>query len=364
MHKKIARFNLHLGQCLILATFLFGLLGNLSFLQAEETSLTDQEKTARRLQFNQYVESELAAARQRQEQEAKKIWKFNLESNFGYDNNVNLDSSRQGDEYYENNLSGELKLKHPGVGFLGEGSWGAVSSANFFHYGNFEDSSYSDLGLNPFFDAKLSPKLKFKFNYYLNHIHYERNSSLNYTQNKFKPALSYDFTRKLTGTFYQIFSIRSFATRQALSDSNENLDKEREDIFYEPGVNLKYILNERLVLGAHTAYKANDSNDLFNRFNDYQGMKAGGYANLVLAPRLSTTFYTGYDFKKYTARTFDVDGLVKEKDNLLYYGSTVYFEINPTYQWNFSYLYKQNYSNDVSQDYSGHTLSTGLTATF
>ena len=322
---------------------------------AAVADLTEEEKIEKRLQFNQFVEEELARAEsERSSAGTDKLWKFSSSSSYGYDSNVNLDSMRRGDGFFQQIFEGGAEKT------WGPGRWRLKGSAEFFKYDNHESSDYRSLILAPSFETQIAPKTDFKLQYELNSFHYIQNADLNYLGHRLRPSISYQYNKKFTQTFYTLAEWKDFGTRKALTAADTDSDHLRSDKGYEAGTGLRFSPDTKKVLGVTVAYKTNDSNDLFHDFNDSEGMKLSGYAYFQLPRKFSTIAYGGYHFKKYEARTFLTGSDETQEDDFFYLGNSLYYDVSPSWQVVFSYLYKQNYSNDPAQTYSGYTLTAGM----
>ncbi len=333
--------------------------------------LTQEEKAEKRLQFNQFVEQQLAADAKAKAKAAKKTeaappeknWSVTFTPSYGYDRNVDLDSHRKGDTYYEESGEARIKMDHPGIFFFGPGSMGLTGGGDLFNYERKKDANYRQIVCGAYIDSKLTEKISLKFNYDLTSLDYTHDDQLGYLSHRFKPQILYAWNQKWTQFFYSSFEYKDYSSRKTLSGDGSSADENRQDLQTEYGTGFRFVSDRGKVFGVTGAYRRNDASDAFNDFNDYEGPKVSGYAYFQLPAGFSTIFYGGYDYKKYSGRTFIFGSDRRQADSFFYAGNTLYYDLTPSAQIYFSYLYKQNYSNDSSQGYSDYVLSSGLTFT-
>ena len=339
---------------------------------ADESALTQQEKIEKRLQFNQFVEEGLAREERRKIRrtarpaiaQPEKNWSISATPSYGYDRNVNLDSQKKGDTFFEEAVEGKISFQRPEASFLGAGRWGLRAGGDRLNYTHEKNANYQQLTAGAFMDSRLSEKLVFKLDYDLSHLDYPHDKQLKYLSNKFKPVLSYAWNDQWLQTFYHTYEFKDYSSRRALTADNLSQKKDRFDFYFESGTTLRFIPRKDRAFGGSLGYKRNNSNDLFHDFNDYEGLKTSCYAFFQLSSNASLIGFGGYDYKRYDARTFLVDSDRTQEDHFFYLGGTAYYDFCKYYQLFLSYLYKQNYSNAPAQSYSGYTLSAGFTSNF
>jgi len=356
---------------LVFLLFFLAFFSKPPYVFADDNSdgLTQEEKAEKRLQFNRFVEEELAKEARTKAKESKKEeaapeknWSISLTPSYGYERNVNLNSHRQGDTYYEETADAKIKFTHPGFLFLGPGNWGFGGGGDFFNYQHEKEDNYRQLVVGTYADSQLATNLVFKLSYDFSSIDYIHSDPLGYVSHRVKPVLTYSWNKQWAQFVYSSFEFKDYTSRKALSADDFSLEKSRQDTLSEHGMGLRFIPAKTMVFGVTGAYVSNDSNDVFNDFNDYAGPKITGYAFFQLPANFSMIYYGGFDFKKYAGRTFEGSDRTQE-DKFFYAGGTLYYDIRKNTQIFLSYLYKQNDSNDITQGYSDYILSAGLTYT-
>ena len=127
---------------------------------AQESFLTQDEKNQRRLQFNQYVETELAKVQQSSlfNDPDRDAWDILVGAQGGYENNVNLDAEREGDFFHEEFAEITRNFSHEGVGdFFGTGFYGAGLNTNYRSYGDEDTLDYHITTGRLFGESQLTP---------------------------------------------------------------------------------------------------------------------------------------------------------------------------------------------------------------
>lgn len=338
------------------------------------TTLSEDQKTEKRLLFNQYVEDELArAAKRKYEQqkqkrvdEVKTPWLSKFSVVTGHDNNVNLTSMRKGDGYFQETAEGFFKFDRPEIRpLVWPGKIGVNWYGEIFNYGSITATDYETLTISAFTEDKFNETISLKTAYDFTLIHYDYNDQLNYSEHKIKPTLIHALAKGLSHQVFVVGDVKLFRDRMAVNEAYLPDDDFRRDHYYEAGHGVRWSPNPETYIGTTLAWKKNDSNDKFNRYNDYDGYKANGYVYRKLTERFSTVVLGGYDHKDYRSRLFTADRVSQtQADDFFYAGSYLYYDISANFQATISYLYKQNYSNDASMEYSGATVSGGLSINF
>ena len=343
------------------------------FATAAETEtgvLTAEEKAEKRLLFNQYVEDELARAEKKKYEErqaaaTKKLLISKATMAYGYDNNVNSDSNREGDGFFQEIFEGSFKIDRPDIKpFVWPGKIGVNWYTEFYNYETHEASSYNSNTLTFFTEEKPNSNFTLRLSYDLNLLRYPDSDQLTYWSHKFKPTLTQVLTPNLSQNIYTSYELKEYRDKFTLSPANLPQSDHRDDKYYELGYGLRALFWEKTYLGATTAYKRNDSTDAFNDYNDYSGYKITGYVYQEFTKKYSAVIFSGFDDKHYDSRPRSATVNLPEIDRFTYVGG--YFYVNFTKNWQgfFSWMYKENNSNVPLLEYADNTTSTGLSYTF
>ncbi|MBI2094888.1 MAG: hypothetical protein HYT89_01825 [Candidatus Omnitrophica bacterium] len=338
-------------------------------------SLTEEQKNEKRLLFSQYVEEELARREKKKYEERAKQPetrdKFTLINKatalYGYDSNANLDSSRRGDVFHQDTVEGAFKIDRPEFKpFVWPGKIGITWSSEYLDYdsNNSLDSHITTVtGLT---EERLSDKFSLKFNYDFSVVRYLNNDQSNYFGNKLKTTLAHNLTNVFSHSFFAAVDSKNFRDRKSSTVENLPSDDNRRDWGTEIGYGARLIPRPTTFIGVTTALKTNQSSDSYNDYNDYDSWKLNGYVYHQFNEKFSAVGFSGYDHKAYDNRRFlKIAGDIRtEEDDFYYAGGYLYYDLTKHWQATVQYLYKENLSNDASQEYTGYTLNTGLSLIF
>ena len=180
-----------------------------------------------------------------------------LSATQGYDNNVNLDSQREGDTYTQMFFQAKMKSA---LDESTEGILGYEISSMIYSESNEYDLIRNALGAG--FDHKINEDLNFSLNYTFGVSDYVNTGEDDY----FDHTIEAKFKKNLPENFYHSigyeFMFKDYQQRkiQRLAGLNTNIKREdtRNGIEYELG---KYFTND--LLKARFQFYYNDSNDEF-----------------------------------------------------------------------------------------------------
>ena len=328
------------------------LLLSIAFVYAdEEDKLEQKRKELSSLSLKEKAPQELP--------ESRKRFGFYLYAGAveGYDNNVFLSSARKGDIFDQAML--DVVAKYRLTENLNFKSLYNVTSITYHEFTTLSMLN-NDLAVSfeyyPTKDIKIESGYDFYFADYLNNEEADVDSNgpfalLKYFINK----NSYIGAR---------YSFGQYQYERNIRDANNNISSiEREDhrhaVTAEGGT---YIGD--LFLKVKNTYYFNESNDGYMDFYDYQANKTMAYASYPIIDKLSLNLKAGYKRKDYKSRTITTDSTKEEHDDLLLLGAGLYYKLNKNLYLNANCNYRQNYSNDPIQEYSGTVSSVGISYTF
>ncbi len=320
-----------------------------------------KEKAVRRLQFNRYVERELAVEMAKKR---KKVWSLRGSVAYGYDNNVALNSRRNGDDFHQETLEGTLKLDHEGIPhLLGSGTFGTKVDTDFRDYNDDDEYDFHHSRLSPYVKTSLFQTLNLDLEYQLRVNRYIRNNQVNYIGQGASATITQPMGPHIAHRFYFTYRFKDYSDRHQKSAENTNLDGDRRDSSYEPGYSLLVHPQEPIYLGITGAWKFNESNDLYVDFNDYEGYKISAYLYQKINQGISWVGAGGYERTDYESRTYL--GLNQaQEDDYFYLVGYLYLTIDEKTEFFLTYLYAQNDSTNPAYEYSSSTMTLGLAVSF
>lgn len=275
----------------------------------------------------------------------------------GCDNNVNLDSSRKGDFFTESYA--ELGYKKPLTNtlsaiidyYLVTMNYYKITDADFY-----DNNLLLGLDVNMFGDkVKLGFNNKAEYNYYPNE---EISTYISYNP---QLSLRHNFTKSTFQRLTYDFAVREYIDRKAQGGTGVAKDKDQQDMLNGLSYELAGLFFKGLFVKVKNQYFTNDSNDQNADYYDYWSYKFNATAIIpLLTERLYGLLSVGYQRIDYGARQLVDDKTKTEKDDLYDISSSLIFDITKRTSLSINYVYRQNESNEPSQEYSGSMVSAGL----
>lgn len=275
----------------------------------------------------------------------------------GFDNNVNLDSSRKHDLFTEADM--ELGYKYPVTDDFNTTADYYLNSVN---YSKVTDATYYDNNGSLNFDTDIFDKkanLAFnnrgEYNYY---PHEDRSAYFLYNP---ELSIKYNFNKSVFQKLTYDFTFREYSDRKATegsgADKNSDLKEVRNGITYD----VAGLFFKDIFVKVRNQYFVNDSNDQFMDYYDYWAYRFNTTAIIpFLTDRLYSVISFGYQRSDYDSRQLVNDSSKTEKDDLYYASSSVIFDVTKKVSVSLNYTYRQNESNEPSQKYSGSIISAGF----
>jgi len=289
---------------------------------------------------------------------------YNLEENFkyhfyagaseGYDNNVFLDPSRKGDVFDQAmadiiaryRLTDQIDLK-------------AHYDFTSITYHEFTKLSLIENDVSASLEYYPHKRVKIEMGYDIDFIDYFKNKSGDFTTNGPFAGIKYYIDKNTyVGAMYQCY-FYDYKHRDIRNSSNNKIDTTREDNRNNVAGEVVTHLGKVFVKLKNTYY-FNDSNDEYMDYYDYQSNRVNLYTAYPLTEKLSVLLSGGYQYKDFKSRTITTDSGKKEHDNLMTLGTGINYKLFSAFYISANYTYRQNYSNDPLQDYSGSVSTVGI----
>ena len=278
-------------------------------------------------------------------------FKFLLSTTEGYDNNVYLDSQREGDPYWQTffrgNFTSALSQKTD-LSFDYE-------LMNLIYLGE----SHLDLmrnGIRAGMSHKLSKTLNFSAGYSIDQIEYINSGTDDYLVN----AADFKLRQKLANKMYHSLgyelSWRRYFKRFIRPDADTSSEKKRQDmrntLDYEIG---KYFPKDLVKLSFQ--FFNNNSNETYLKYYDYDSYKVGASLTHLFNEKF-TGYLSGFrQNRDFRSRTLINDAACKQHDRTYLYTAALYYSLNKQLSFGLSYTYRQNNSNEPIEKYSGSLLA-------
>jgi hypothetical protein len=276
----------------------------------------------------------------------------------GYDNNVYLDSRRKGglfDQFnadavlrYAVNKALNIKAKYDFTGIL---------------YHEFTDVSMMDNQLSASFEYYHRNNVKVETGYGIDFVDYFKGKDSDLASDGPFAGIRYYIGRMAyMGGMYQ-YTVYDYRSRKIRDSSDTEIDLTRKDrrhtIIAEFATYLK-----KVFIKVKNTYFINNSNDEYLDYYDYSSERINLYAAYPVSEKLTVLINGGYQRKDFKSRVTKKDPSKKERDNIMMLGTGLFYQLSPSCSFNLDYSYRQNYSNDPIQEYSGSIITAGINISF
>jgi hypothetical protein len=281
-------------------------------------------------------------------------YNFYIGASEGYDNNVYLNSSRKGDIFdqvmadavFRYRLNDRLNIK-------------ARYDLTSLTYHRFTDVNMFDNQVSASLEYYPQNRLKFEAGYIVDFVDYLKGSGSDFIMDgPFAGLRYYIDKRSYIGGIYQ-YNTYDYRSRKTRDISNQVAGITREDKRNTVIAEFATYMGELFVKVKNT-YFWNDSNDQYLDFYDYNSQRIGLYTAYPVTEKLALLLSGGYQRKDFKSRTTIKDPAKKEHDNIMMLGGGVCYKILPACSISINYSYRQNYSNDPMQEYSGGIGTIGV----
>jgi hypothetical protein len=276
----------------------------------------------------------------------------------GYDNNVYLDPRRKGDTFdqvmadavFRYRLNDKLDIK-------------ARYDFTSITYHRFTDVSMLDNQISASFEYYPQARIRAEAGYLIDFVDYFKGKDSDFMMDGPFGGIRYYIDRKTyVGGMYH-YSTYDYRARKTRDSSNQVRDITRKD-------KRNTIMAEfatyagKLFVKVKNTYFWNNSNDQYLDFYDYNSERISLYTAYPLTEKFTVFLNGGYQRKDFKSRTTTKGDNKKVNDNIMMLGGGLYYQLLPSCSISLNYSYRQNYSNDPIQRYSGSIGTLGINLTF
>lgn len=271
----------------------------------------------------------------------------------GFDSNVFLDSSRKGDLFDEAVVGLGIKNSvNDSFAFKIDYSGRSIT------YHEYSDFSMFDNDISLTVEYYIGKAARLRAGYDADFINYMKNENGDFLRKgPFADFRYFIAPRTYVGAGYS-YQLYDYDKRKIRNGENQMLDMTREDHRHNIMGEFATKLG-KLSFKLKNIYYFNESNDGYMDFYDYTADRVSGYIAYPVHKKLQLIFNGGYLRKDFKSRKI-TGGSSKEYDDLMILGGGAYYIFSPSLFLNANYTYRQNYSNDPVQEYSGTTGTVGL----
>ena len=278
----------------------------------------------------------------------------------GYDNNSFLNSARKEDAFSEETVNVRYRL--PSTGIIHPQLEYHVLNADYFEATD-QNVLWQEACANA--DIALDRSTVLETDYEFEYVYFPNDESVTSYDHKGRVGILRQVTKPLR--FGAGFSAghRHFE-KNFIRQANRLLSPidEREDKRYTIDTELSYTFWDNKVLKAGYVHFWNDSNYTFQDFYDEESDKFYLALGTQFFFKWFAIFKFSYERLDYESRPLENDDFTFEVDDLYTTTASFYYQINKAASVGINCSYRQKYSNEPVQEYSGFLTTLGFYYSF
>jgi len=286
-----------------------------------------------------------------------KMGKWDIDYDFstfqGYDNNASLDSSKQHDTFTQNTfgLGAEYKLSD-------SSKIKCRLDETDITYWEYTDASLLDAAAAIGLEGNPNDNLILYAGYEFDILYYLKNERSNYLGHRGEISLKH----LISDVFYQKigydYLFKEYSERQA-RDAAGTRTKDREDSRHTIKYEIGAYPTDKILLKAKSFYFYNDSNDQYLDYYDYNAYKAALSVIYLITEKFYAYANGGYEFRDYKNRNV-LNKNKDQEDDIWTASCALFYDLTESVSLGANYSYRENSSNDGSQEYAGSIVSAGV----
>ena len=281
----------------------------------------------------------------------KGTFKYLLGLSGGYDSNTHLDRKKNGDSFLQSFFKASF------ITPLSEKTTGTFNYEMMsLLYGGESDLSLVRNGINAEAKHEIDDNISVSSEMSFDSIEFIRSGDDDYLDS----GLGLKAQQKLPFNFYHSLSynmlFRNYDQRTIRLSALVNSDKKRNDwrntVEYEVG---KYFEKDFFKLGIE--YFNNNSNEQYLDYYDYDSYKVKSSYTHIFSEKIFSYLSFAEQMRNYRDRTLINDTGLTQWERTLLSSAAVFYNLNKAVSLGLNYTYRQNYSNEPSDRYSGSLIS-------
>ncbi|MBI4355260.1 MAG: DUF560 domain-containing protein [Candidatus Omnitrophica bacterium] len=289
--------------------------------------------------------------------QAPRLITANTSLAYGFDNNVNLDSSRKGDGYLEE--AAGLAIRPHLTPWLGlEGSYQIRNT----HYTQFTDNNTWSNTLGALARWTPHPHVSLEAGYEYEIFNYPFDTSNSFFDHRVTLRLRHILNHVFFHEASWGYLLRNYDTRKASDPSGTETPSVREDQRQTVGYELGAILGETVVRLKQEWYE-NLSNEGLEDFYDWQDYRVRLSASRQWWQKLLTTASAAYERRNYARRSVPTKN-VAEKDDLATLSVSLFYAVANHWDVGYTWLWREQVSNDPRLDFADTIHQWGVYGRF
>ncbi len=284
---------------------------------------------------------------------------FFLDTRIGYDNNVDLDSSRTQDCFSQSFLNVEIDKEITDKLTLRGG-------ADIFNITYFNQNTDNLLDMVPYIGTEyfILPELRLRSEIAIEGMWYPNKKENTFYGLELRTYLRhyiFDNTYHELGyeTIYHKYPDRKTYNRDSVKSDKNRLDT-RHKFHYVIGTLLFNTFYAKL----NNEFTINDSNDAFQEYYDYWDWRIKPSVAYFFTEQLYVYTNFSYKYRDYKDRRSTEDANKTVKDHVYTAKLSLYYDITENYTLASTYSYTENNPNDPFYKYSGSNITLGVNIVF
>jgi hypothetical protein len=277
----------------------------------------------------------------------------------GYDNNVNLNPSRDKDAFQQGLFSLELGYDETGNTLLKAG----VDVFETIYY-KYNDNNLLDVAPYLGFDWEFARDFVWKNQIAFDYFSYPNKSSNTFIGLELKTALRHYLSDILYHELEYNYIQRWYTKRKIVLVNAGTGTEEREDtrnkIKYTWGV----FLFDSAFLKLSNEFYYNDSNDEFQEYYDYWAYKVKPSVMYFFTDKLYAYGSCSWKYRDYKDRRNTEDAEETVTENTWIFSSSLYYDVTENLTFELTCSYSENYPSDPFYKYSGTIVTGGFFYSF
>ncbi len=281
-----------------------------------------------------------------------------IDQQFGYDNNVDLDSKRHNDGFSQTmaNINGQYTI-------LDNVRFKAGSDLFTTLYFKYNKNNILDISPYVGLDWDITKSLSLRTRLIYDGFFFPNDNESTFNGLYLKTYLRHYITRD----FYQEggieYLMRWFPDQKTYFTDGQLSGDDRFDKRIRAKYDLGYFA-ENFFVGLSNEFARNDSNDNFEQYYDYWLYRLRPSIMYFFTEKFYTDLSLVYKYTHYKDRRSTEDINKVERDNTYIFNTSFYYDIKDNLTVSVTYSYSENASNDPFQKYSGSIISAGIYHTF
>ncbi len=282
--------------------------------------------------------------------------KVSVSTAYGFDDNAGLSSARQSDSFAQESATVRYKKLLNAKSQLRLGY--SALNVNYFDATDQNIlSQQASAGLN----VILAPEWMWENEYTFQHLDFTRNEAVTQYSNGLRTGLLRKLSKRASaGAGFTVAGTQYENKKTRSGDGLFSADDERTDGRWGLDAKFNYKLHPKLLMNLGGMAYWNDSDDQFHDYYDYASYKLLGGLSWLMSERWISFWRLSYERREYDSRPLKNNADKQQSDDAMTAGVSVFYKVDKNLSVGSTYTYRQKWSDEPSQEYSGALGTLGL----